>query len=142
MLFAWNLAVNQRMLTWGAFVVGALLGCLAFNLLSQWIQRIQDRREALRRWGNPVSIWLLPGLHEHVSPVAGLVVNRSPGGLGIVIEQPFKPGEWLRVRAASASLSIPWVAVRVRHCEQYQEKWIVGCQFSQTQPKHILATFG
>src|SRR5262245_26896004 len=86
-----------------------------------------DRRGSLRRQGNPVDV-LIADATDSGEPVAGVVVDRSRGGLRLSVSQPSEVGTVLRVRAVAAPEDFPWVQIRVKRCRQRGERWELGCQ--------------
>src|SRR5262245_51364805 len=71
-----------------------------------------ERRKALRRGGNPVSV-LLTDAERKAKPLDGWVVDRSTGGLCLSVPNAVEPGTIVGVRASDAPQSVPWVQLEV-----------------------------
>src|SRR5262245_32834657 len=99
----------------------------------------RDKRSALRRKGEPVKVLVTGAAPE---PLPGLVVDRSRGGLGLVLHQQVPTGTVLGVRAGAAPEDLPWVQVMVRHCRAHGDSWKVGCQFVEKLPWSVVLLFG
>jgi hypothetical protein len=100
-----------------------------------------EQRMAHRRTGNPVEVWVrLPP--DELSQQHGYVLDRSVGGLCLLLENSFPNDTVLHVRPANAPPITPWVAVTVRSSRQTREGWQLGCQFIRTPPWAILLMFG
>jgi hypothetical protein len=101
---------------------------------------VPERRQAPRRWGDPIQVLILDGLVRE-EPVRGWVVNRSSGGLGLSAAESFLEGTILNVRIAIAPESVPWVRVIVKGCQPQSGRWFLSCQFVEIPPKEILLMF-
>jgi hypothetical protein len=104
-------------------------------------QSYADRRGSVRREGVPVRVLLASptfrnGMHE------GFVVDRSTGGLRIVMTTAMAPGSTLQVRAANAPDTVGFVTVIVRSCRKETDHFVVGCEFEKTPPWNVLLLFG
>lgn len=87
-----------------------------------------DRRHEVRRWGNPIEVWIQDP--DSQTPERGVVVNRSDGGLGVVVGSPLQTGKFLKIRAAAAPRDTDWILVEIRHCQPVSQKvWLVGCRY-------------
>jgi hypothetical protein len=102
---------------------------------------LQDRRSSPRREGEPLKVFVAPGL-DSAEPGEGLVVNRSRGGLCLVVHKPMETGSLLRVRAAHVPDDMPWVPVYVRRCQVRGSSWKLGCQFVEKLPWSVVLLFG
>ena len=100
-----------------------------------------ERRANPRRGGNPVAVVVTAG-DPNAEPLNGWVLNRSTGGLGILLEEPLEVGSTLRVRATTAMPSTPWVSVRVVHCTPHRTSWCIGFQFADKVSWGDLRMFG
>lgn len=69
------------------------------------------------------------------------LVDRSLGGMCLALDHRVEAGTLLAVRRASASDTIPWVDLRVRHVREYDSSWEIGCEFVRTPPWEVLAEF-
>lgn len=99
----------------------------------------RERRNSLRRRGNPVGVLVLAG-EGRAEP--GLVLDRSKGGFCLSVAQPVDVGATLRVRTCHAPDDVPWIDVLVRHCAQKGDRWHLGCQFAEELPWSVLLLFG
>lgn len=88
-----------------------------------------ERRRAPRRPGQAVAVLVTDDEGEG-EPMQGMVLDRSQGGLRLLLSQPVPRGQILRVRAAAVSPPF-WVRVLVRHCRETDTGWEVGCRFVQ-----------
>jgi hypothetical protein len=70
------------------------------------------------------------------------VLNRSSGGLGILLEEPLEVGLSLQVRPTAAAPATPWIRVRVIHCTPQRSSWCVGFQFVEKVSWGDLRLFG
>ncbi len=99
-----------------------------------------ERRSGRRRWGNPTEVyitWALgPGL------VHGLVINRSTGGLGILLEQEVAAGTTIKIHAIEAPRSVPFIELEVCHCRKAGRFFLIGCQFCEEVPWNVRVWFG
>lgn len=99
-----------------------------------------ERRVALRRSGAMVKVAVAD---EHLeAQVPGWVVDRSMGGLGVLLEKPLPSGALLNVRPWDGGAMAPWVQVTVRSCVPEEGRWKAGCQFVKTPPWSVMLLFG
>ena len=99
-----------------------------------------DRRSAPRRKGNRVEVHLTDDSKR--PPLLGWVVDRSMGGLCLIVEQPLKEGAVLNVRPRQAPQTAPWTAIEIRSCRADGGEWEVGCRFVKTPQWNDLLLFG
>jgi hypothetical protein len=104
-------------------------------------QSYADRRGSVRREGTPVKVMvssssLRTGVHE------AYVVDRSTGGLRIVMPQAVPPGSTLQVRAENAPDTVGFVTLIVRSCRKEPDHFVVGTEFEKTPPWNVLLLFG
>jgi hypothetical protein len=85
-----------------------------------------EKRTGRRRWGNPIEVHLLSASLDRRS---GVVINRSTGGLAILVDNEVAPGILLGVRAAEAPKYVPTVQVEVRYCRPVGKNFLIGCKF-------------
>lgn len=100
-----------------------------------------ERRAAPRRKGNPVSVYISNGLTGG-DPFQGWVMDRSSGGLRLLVDEPMKPGNVLSIRPVKVHASFPWVQVKVKNCYPERKSWCVGCQFVHRMSWDDLQHFG
>jgi hypothetical protein len=100
-----------------------------------------ERRLALRRGGNPVEV-LLSDAGATQEPVKGWVLDRSVGGLCLMVAGQIKPGTVLSVRAVNAPVTAHWVQIEVKCARDVEGTWELGCQFLKTPPWNIMLLFG
>ena len=100
-----------------------------------------ERRASPRRAGNPISV-LVERFELDAEALQGWVLNRSTGGLGILLEEPLEVGHLMQVRPSNAPPSTPWVQVRVVHCTPQRSSWCVGFAFTQKPSWGDLRQFG
>jgi hypothetical protein len=99
-----------------------------------------ERRVALRRSGSMVKVAVADEKLESLVP--GWVVDRSMGGLGVLLERPLESGLVLHVRPWDGGDMAPWVQVTVRSCQPEEGRWKAGCQFVKTPPWSVMLLFG
>ncbi len=100
-----------------------------------------DRRSALRRADKPTPL-LVNDPEMMDEPAPGWVLDRSTGGLGIMLAGPLAPDTVVNVRSADAPADSPWVPLRIRHCRPVEGGFQVGGQFMKPLPWHVLLLFG
>jgi hypothetical protein len=99
-----------------------------------------DRRGAVRRTGDLVPAEV--SATEAAPGAPAWVVDRSRTGLRLAVPEPARVNALLRVRSRLYPDCAPWVLVRVRSCQLFEDCWLVGCEFVEPQPWAILLTFG
>jgi c-di-GMP-binding flagellar brake protein YcgR len=75
-------------------------------------------------------------------PLRGWVVDRSAGGLGILLSQALEIGTTVRVRPDRPDSLPRWVEVRIVQCRPERIRWRVGCQFVEAPSWALLRSFG
>lgn len=100
-----------------------------------------EKRTALRREGNPVAVELTD---EKMlgAPFDGFVIDRSVGGLGVVIDRTVEVGTILSVRPRNAPETVPWVQIEIRSCRAENKEYLLGCRFVRTPSWSVLLHFG
>jgi hypothetical protein len=101
----------------------------------------QERRASPRRKGNPVPVAIANG-DEKAEPIQGWVVDRSSGGLRLLVDDAVPAGTVLKVRPTKAPPSFPWLQVKVKSCYPERKSWKLGCQFVQKVSWEQLQQFG
>lgn len=104
-------------------------------------QSYADRRESVRRDGVPIRV-LLSSTAFRNGVNDGFVVDRSTGGLKIVIRTAMAPGGTVQVRAANAPDTVGFVTTIIRSCRPEGDHFIIGCEFEKTPPWNVLLLFG
>jgi hypothetical protein len=99
-----------------------------------------DRRSAPRRKGNRVEVHLTDDSKR--PPVLGWVVDRSMGGLCLIVEEPLSEGTVLNVRPRQAPQTTPWLPIEIRACRPDGCNWEVGCRFLKPPQWNDLLLFG
>jgi hypothetical protein len=99
-----------------------------------------ERRADWRRWGNPTEVHLT--LPHCPDAVHGLVINRSTGGLAVLLQQEVSVGTSIQVRPVEAPRSVPFINVEVRHCRKAGRLCLIGCQFCEEVPWNVRFWFG
>jgi hypothetical protein len=100
-----------------------------------------ENRKSFRRQGNPVEV-LVVNQRSNAPAFKGYVIDRSVGGLGLLLQSPLEKGTQLTVWPVNAPHTAPWVEIIVRGCRQLDSGWEIGCQFVKTPPWSILLMFG
>ncbi|MBN9522761.1 PilZ domain-containing protein [bacterium] len=104
-------------------------------------QSYADRRGSVRREGAPVRV-LLSSTSLRSGTNDGYVVDRSTGGLRIVMQSAVPPGSTLQIRAVNAPDTVGFVTVIVRSCRKQPDHFEVGTEFEKTPPWSVLLLFG
>lgn len=99
-----------------------------------------EQRRSVRRKGNPIRVQV--SIAGQPGSTTGWVVNRSMGGLGVVLRRRVAVGTRLGVRAAHAPDSVPPIEVEVRNNRPKGKYWMHGCQFTDKLPVSVLLLFG
>jgi serine/threonine protein kinase len=101
----------------------------------------KERRKGTRRHGNPVSVQVMPlgGGHD---PISGWVLNRSSGGLGLLLDEAVEIGTVVNVHPARFCATQFAVPVHVCSCNAERGSWRVGCRFVEPQSHAQLRLFG
>jgi PilZ domain len=101
-----------------------------------------DRRQTPRRAGQAIKV-SIQFANDQKTVFEGFVMDRSMGGLRLLLERPLATNQMLNVRSTDAPQSVTWVQVQVRRSYQLPDKsYEVGCQFIRTPPWAVLLTFG
>jgi hypothetical protein len=100
-----------------------------------------EKRVAVRRTGLPLKV-LISDAKATKKPFAGLVMNRSIGGLCILVPEKVPEKTILSVRAENAPKDAPWIQVEVRRCETRGVRFEFGCQFVKQPSDSNLDLFG
>ncbi len=101
----------------------------------------RDKRRNPRRPGRSVEVNVALTGETH-NPVKGVVLNRSVGGLGVLVGDPYPRGTMMSMLPVSASLLTPWVEVEVKTCRKNGDDWELGVQFQKLPPYSTMVLFG
>ena len=104
-------------------------------------QSYADRRGTVRREGAPVRV-LLSSASFRNGVNDGYVVDRSTGGLRLLMNAAMAPGSTIQVRAVNAPDTVGFVTVIVRSCKPEDDHFILGTEFEKTPPWNVLLLFG
>ncbi len=124
-----------------AMVFGMILGAVLVQACYFYGRRWWERRRSARRWGDPVVVTIDTGWSGRV-PLEGTIWNRSEGGVGLLVDEAFSPGDQLMIRVKDAPPNVPRVRVEVKHCHPARRCWMVGCQFREAVAWETLVWFG
>jgi hypothetical protein len=100
-----------------------------------------ERRESLRRKGSRVKTQVTD-VDTGADLGAAWVIDRSLGGLCLVMEKPLRVAAVVNLQTIHAPSGSPWVAVEVKSCRQRDGEWEVGCQFVRRPSWSALLLFG
>jgi hypothetical protein len=101
-----------------------------------YLRKGRERRRWVRRWGNPVEVRITSPLHPET--LSGTVVNRSTGGVALLVDHAFDAGAILKVRAVLAPKNVPCLDVEVKNCRKAGRNWVVGCEYPENPPWNAL----
>jgi PilZ domain len=99
-----------------------------------------DRRSAPRRKGNRIEVLLTDDKKRQQA--AGWVVDRSMGGLCLIVDKPLTEGSTLNVRPRLAPQTAPWTSIEIRSCRPEGGEWEIGCRFLKPPQWNDLLLFG
>jgi hypothetical protein len=102
---------------------------------------VGERRVAARRKGNHVEV-LVTDAEIQGEPVLGWVVDRSLGGLCLLLSEELSEGTIVSVKPRQHPPGTPWVKVQVRKCKRDADGFEIGCQFERVPPWGVLLLFG
>jgi hypothetical protein len=102
---------------------------------------VTERRAAPRREGSHVEV-LVRGAEAAQEPVRAWVIDRSMGGVCLLLNEEAAPGTVLSVMPRRAPPGTPWVHAEVRSCKREKDGYEVGCRFVRTPPWAVLLLFG
>lgn len=100
-----------------------------------------NRRGSLRRDGQAVEVEVMSPAFKG-GQAGGYVVDRSTGGLRLVLAAGLAAGTAVQVKAKHAPDTTPWVTVLVRSCRPSDGHFELGCEFEKTPPWNVLLLFG
>ncbi len=101
-----------------------------------------ERRQSPRRGGQSIKVSIQLANDTH-TVFEGYVMDRSMGGLRLLVDRTLSQGQMLNVRSTDAPETVTSVQVQVRRISQLPDKsYELGCQFTRTPPWAVLLTFG
>lgn len=98
-----------------------------------------ERRAAPRRGGNPKSVQISNADGESLQ---GWVVDRSSGGVRLLVDQALDIDTVLSLRPTNAHPSVGWIQVRVKSCRPERNSFNIGCEFVNKLSWSELQVFG
>ncbi len=104
-------------------------------------QSFGDRRTSIRREGAPVRV-LITSITLKNEVLGAWVVDRSTGGLRLVVEHALDPNSVIQILTEDAPDTTPWVTLIVRGCRKHDNHYELGCEFESTPPWNVLLLFG
>jgi hypothetical protein len=150
---------------WAIPIIGALVASLAFLAGRRWLvprpavatpppeeptnlvtaqlgkqKSTPDRRSSPRRKGNRVEVFLTEDLKR--APIEAWVVDRSLGGLCLIVDKQLAEGSVWQVRPRQAPQTAPWLAIEIRSCRAEGGEWEIGCRFVKPPQWNDLLLFG
>jgi hypothetical protein len=102
---------------------------------------LREKRSAPRRKANMHPVLITNG-DAKAPPFEGWVVDRSAGGLRLVVKRPVGEGAMLTVRPARAPATFPWIKVEVRSSTTHNGNTNLGCRFVLKPTLEELQQFG
>jgi hypothetical protein len=99
-----------------------------------------ERRAAPRRGGNNVGVLVSDDPPQ--PKMQGWVLDRSVGGLCLLVSQPLEEGKVVHVQPQAPGRTPPWVALEVRHCRPDASDWVANCQFVKAPEYSTMLLFG
>jgi len=106
----------------------------------------KERRTTSRRHGKLVSVTITRQASQVASAgvpaMDGWVMNRSGGGLCLLVDEEVAPGTVLTVTPHLGPTAYEWIQVEVKSCRPERKSWLLGCQFLQKFSWDDLRPFG
>lgn len=99
-----------------------------------------ERRTSSRRKGNPIQLRITR--LDNGELLEGWVVDRSTGGVRILLDQTIPIKTALSVRPVKAATNFPWIKAEVRSCKPERGGYSLGCMFLQKLTWGELQAFG
>jgi hypothetical protein len=101
----------------------------------------KERRATPRRQGNLVPVTVTGGKSDEQA-LNGWVLNRSGGGLCLLVDEQVAPGTVLTVTPNLGPSTFEWIQVEVKSCRPERKSWLLGCQFLEKLSWDDLRPFG
>lgn len=102
----------------------------------------QDRRASPRRKGNIVEVEVKVTPQGDEPLLRGLVIDRSQGGLRLLLDVALDEGFVVKVRPTAVGSAAMWAEVTIRSCKREGTQYKMGCQFHQMPSWNQLLQFG
>ncbi len=102
---------------------------------------ITERRGSVRRKGNHLEV-LISDADAKQEPVRGWVIDRSMGGLCLLLNDALVEGTVLSIKPRQSPPGMPWVQASVCNCKRERNGYEIGCQFVKTPPWGVMLLFG
>jgi hypothetical protein len=87
--------------------------------------------------GRPVSVQLSNGLGDG-DPQNGWIIDRPPGGLRILVDEPVQTGIVMSIRATKDHPQNQWVNVSVKSCRPERNSYVVNVHFVERPPWAVM----
>jgi hypothetical protein len=101
----------------------------------------RERRAGPRRRGSLLPVLITNG-DPKLPPFEGWVLDRSAGGIRLLVKNTVAEGTTLAVRPVKAPNNFPWLSVEVRNCTSDKGRVHLGCRFLQKPTIEELQQFG
>ncbi len=88
----------------------------------------KEKRASPRRKANMQPVLITNG-DPKAPPFEGWLVDRSAGGMRLVVKRPVAEGDFVSVRTARASMSSSWLKLEVRNSKSDNGTTHLGCRF-------------
>lgn len=102
---------------------------------------VHDRRTEPRRRGNLLSVFI-SRVHGDPALINGWVVDRSRGGLRLLLDEQMDVGTLVKVCPSLGPGLFNWHRVEVKNVSQEKGSWLLGCKFVQQLSWESLRMFG
>jgi hypothetical protein len=99
-----------------------------------------ERRTSTRRKGNPIQLRITR--LDNGDLLEGWVVDRSTGGVRLLLDQALPAKTMLSIRPVKAATNYPWIKAEVRSCKPERGGYSIGCMFLQKLTWGELQAFG
>jgi hypothetical protein len=96
--------------------------------------KLRDRRGSLRRGGGTALLVRFATAKAEETHQPGWLLNRSEGGLGLLLKEEVAIGAVLHVRAQNTPDNISWIQVVVNNKRWDGDRWELGCRYLRTPP--------
>jgi hypothetical protein len=100
----------------------------------------KERRQSSRRAGNIVSVQVRKAAGGEM--LSGWILDRSIGGLGLLMDEEVADDTVVFVRPTSAPEDTPWIKAESRYCVAIGSSYRMGCRFVTNPTWQQLRVFG